>query len=111
TVDTYYLYRWVNVNYPPGFLGGPGAAAANATAAFRKTLNDGSGGWSSIKRVVAFLPTNSPTHFAINWPPLSLKAFDVSGPLANRQFHWEFDPAAAGQFEQEMSIQVDDGYD
>ena len=75
TVDTYYLYRWVNVNYPPGFLGGPGAAAANATAAFRKTLNDGIGGWSTIKTVVASLPTNNPTHFSIALPPLSPKNF------------------------------------
>ncbi|MEO8428335.1 MAG: choice-of-anchor D domain-containing protein, partial [Verrucomicrobiota bacterium] len=111
TVDTYYLYRWVNVNYPPGFLGGPGAAGANATAAFRKTLNDGSGGWSTIKSVLASLPTNSATLFSVVLPPLSPKTFDASSGLTNHQFQWEFDPHAAGEFKQDMSIQVDDGYD
>ncbi|MBI3415739.1 MAG: hypothetical protein HY043_10560, partial [Verrucomicrobia bacterium] len=117
TVDTYYLYRWVNVNYPDGFLGGTSAAevnaraVANATAAFRKTLNDGIGGWSTIKRVVASLPTNSPTHFSLTPRPLSPKIFDVSSPLANHLFQWEFDPYDKGSFSQEMSIQVDDGYD
>lgn len=105
-VKTIFLYRWITAVFAPEtqlrtFDGFPNNRQG-ITAAFMKTLNDGTGGWDSQKPVNMRLPAGVTTLLSQPSPVFQVTP-KVSG--ASTQF-WKFDPTFAGPVHEDLAVRV-----
>ena len=98
-IYTYYQNRWVDVIDAEQAKNKTGN-----TAAFHRTLADGSGNFVREKNVDYFLPSNVNTSFNG-----SATEFNLGNAISNNgQAVWKFDPTNSGQKSGDFKIQVND---
>ena len=95
TERTWYQYRWVDV-----VDANQSVIQRGDTAAFMKTLADGTGNFIQQKLILSHIPAGVTTSFETAAGPFNVNDPD-SGP--GRYVAWQFDPATPGGYSQPVT--------